>query len=304
MTSDVATTLFTNASLVVAFIGGMVMLFAPCCITIMLPAYFGSAFHTKSRVLFMTLVFAAGVATIMLPIVLGARFIASFFSSYHLALFVGASLLMITVGLLALFNVAIKLPFLSGLQSPKITTGVTVYLLGVVSGASSTCCAPVLLGALSLAALSPTWFQAAGVGLAYTLGMVFPLLIIGLFLERGLWKNGLVWRTKTVSLGGQKILLTNFIAFVVFTGTGLLFLYLTLTNQLQMTDSTVKFGILFKNWGDRLSELMNRLPYGEVLFGGVLLGLVGWLVWLAIQRPETNKETSSQPSVPDCHKHP
>lgn len=301
MTSELSTTLFANASLIVAFIGGMVMLFAPCCITIMLPAYFGSAFHTKSRVLLMTLVFAAGVATIMLPIVLGARFIASFFSSYHLALFVGASLLMITVGIMALFNVALKIPFLSNLRSPKITNGFTVYLLGLVSGASSTCCAPVLIGALSLAALSPTWIQALGVGLAYTLGMVFPLLIFGLLLERGLWKAGLEWRTKTIILGGQKMLLTNFISFVIFTGTGLLFLYLTLTNRLQMTDSAVKFGILFKNWGDRLSQLIDRVPYGEVVFGGGLIGLVGWLVWLAIQRPRINKETTPDSSAPECH---
>ncbi len=301
MTTELTTTLFTNASLVVAFIGGMVMLFAPCCITIMLPAYFGSAFHTKSRVLLMTLIFAAGVATIMLPIVLGARFIASFFSSYHLALFVGASLLMITVGLLALFNVALTIPFLSSLRSPKITNGITVYLLGLVSGASSTCCAPVLIGALSLAALSPTWFQAAGVGLAYTLGMVFPLLLIGVLLERGLWKTGLQWRTKAITLGRHKILLTNFISFVVFTGTGFLFLFLTLTNRLQMTDSAVKFGILFKNWGDRLAQLIDRVPYGEVVFGGGLIGLVGWLIWLAIQRPRINQTTTRDTSAPQCH---
>ncbi len=300
MTGVITTTLFSNASLVVAFIGGMVMLFAPCCITVMFPAYFASAFRTKSRVLLMTLVFAAGVATIMLPIVLGARFVATFFSAHHLALFVGASLLMIAVGLMALFNVSIKVPYLSTLKSPKITNVFTVYLLGLVSGASSTCCAPVLIGALSLAAMSPTWIQAAGVGLAYTLGMIFPLLIFGLLLERGLWKSGMKLRTKTLSFGTQKILLTNFISFVIFTGTGLIFLYLTLTNRLQMSEQAVGFGIAFKNWGDRLAQLINRVPYGEAVFGGLIIAAVGAVVYLSLQRPKAAEETAKA-ETPKCH---
>lgn len=301
MTGAITTTLFTNASLVVAFIGGMVMLFAPCCITVMLPAYFGSAFHTKSRVLLMTLVFAAGVMTIMLPIVLGARFVASFFSAHHLTLFISASLLMIAVGLMALLNVSVKIPFLSNLQSPKITNAATVYLLGVVSGASSTCCAPVLLGALSLAALSPSWWQATGVGIAYTLGMVFPLLIMGLLLERGLWKQGMQLRTKTLTLGSQQFLLTNLITFVIFTGTGLVFLYLTLTNRLQMTQGATQFGIVFKNWGDRFANLINHVPYGEAIFGGLLTVLIGWTIYAALQRPATMEEPTSNDEPPKCH---
>jgi cytochrome c biogenesis protein CcdA len=294
MTDVVTTTLFTNASLVVAFIGGMVMLFAPCCLTVMFPAYFGSAFHTKSRVLLMTLVFAAGVATIMLPIVLGARFIASFFSANHETLFISASLLMITVGLMALFNVSVKIPYLSTLRSPKISNGLTVYLLGIVSGASSTCCAPVLLGALSLAAISPSWFQAAGVGIAYTLGMVFPLLVFGLLMERSLWKTGMKLRTKSLTLGGQKFLLTNLVTFVIFTGTGLVFLYLTLSNRLQATQNAAQFGITFKNWGDTLAGLIDRIPYGEALFGGLLLLMIGWVIYAALQRPAL-----SEPAPPD-----
>ncbi|MGH7456557.1 MAG: hypothetical protein ACRENG_34735, partial [bacterium] len=112
-------TLFTSASLIVAFFGGMVMLFAPCCITLMLPAYLGSVFKARSKVILMTLVFAAGVASIMLPIVLGARFLVSFFNNYHFFIFAGGSLLMIGVGLMSLFNKTFKLPFVSKLQSPR-----------------------------------------------------------------------------------------------------------------------------------------------------------------------------------------
>lgn len=202
MTADVTayTSLFTSASLIVAFFGGMVMLFAPCCISMMLPAYLGTVFKEKSKVILMTLVFAAGVASIMLPIVLGARFLVSFFSSYHNYVFAGGSLLMIGVGLMSLFGKTIELPFVSTLQAPRVTNAASAYALGVVSGISSSCCAPVLFGALTLAALSPTMLQAAAVGLTYTLGIIFPLLILSLFIEKGLWKRTMKFRQKTVQV--------------------------------------------------------------------------------------------------------
>ena len=74
------------------------------------------------------------------------------------------SLLMIGVGLMSLFGKTVELPFISTLQAPRVTNTASAYALGVVSGISSSCCAPVLLGALTLAALSPTLLQAAAVG--------------------------------------------------------------------------------------------------------------------------------------------
>ena len=70
-------------SLVAAFVAGMVALFAPCCITYLLPAYFGNVFKEKKKVLLMTLIYSAGIFTIMLPVVLGARMITDFFFRWH-----------------------------------------------------------------------------------------------------------------------------------------------------------------------------------------------------------------------------
>ena len=44
------------ASLVTAFIAGVAALFAPCCITVLLPAYLGSIFRQKATIMLMTLV--------------------------------------------------------------------------------------------------------------------------------------------------------------------------------------------------------------------------------------------------------
>ncbi len=276
------TSLFASASLIVAFFGGMVMLFAPCCITIMLPAYLGTVFKERSKVMLMTLIFALGVASIMLPLVLGARFLASFFSNYHIFVFAGGSLLMIGIGFMSLFNKTIELPFVSKLQAPRVTNATSAYVLGVVSGITSTCCAPVLFGALSLAALSPTLLQAAGVGFAYTFGIVFPLFLLSLFFEKGLHSWMMNLKRKTVTLGSFQILLSNFVSFVIFTGTGILFLILALTNRLQMSEQAVELSITLKSWIDTLTKPIKSIPYGEYIFAVLLVGVLIYFIKLAL----------------------
>lgn len=281
---DTTSTLFSSASLIVAFFGGMVMLFAPCCITLMLPAYVGSVFKAKSKVLMVTLVFTAGVATIMLPLVLGARFLASFFNQYHFFVFAGGSLLMIVVGLMSLFNKTIALPFVSKLQSPRITNTASAYALGVFSGISSSCCAPVLLGALSLAALAPSFLQAAGVGLAYTLGIVFPLFLLSLFLEKGHGDWMMKLQQKTLSLGNFKVALSNFISFLIFTVTGVAFLILAMTNRIQMGEGAIQFGIAFKSWINTLTKALGVIPYSEYIFGIILVAFLVYFIYSAFRR--------------------
>lgn len=64
--------LLFGGSVIVAMIAGTVALFAPCCISVMLPSYFASAFQNRRKLVAMTFLFAAGIATIVLPIALGA----------------------------------------------------------------------------------------------------------------------------------------------------------------------------------------------------------------------------------------
>lgn len=277
------TSLFTSASLIVAFFGGMVMLFAPCCITLMLPAYLGTVFKSKSKVMLMTLVFATGVATIMLPLVLGARFLASFFNDYHIFVFAGGSMFMIAIGIMSFFNKTVELPFISKIQAPKVTNVGTTYLLGVVSGISSTCCAPVLFGALSLAALSPTMVMAAGVGLAYTFGIVFPLFLLSLLFEKGIQKRMMSLRTKTLKLGSYQTPLSNFISFLIFTMTGIVFLVLALTDRLQMNEAAVNFAIELKAWVDTVTMPIKNIPYSETLFAFLLLCIFIYFIYLGIK---------------------
>ncbi len=75
--------IFFGGSFIAAFVAGMIALFAPCCISVMLPAYFASSFHNRSVLVAMTFVFAGGIATIILPLVLGTSAVRQLVLSQH-----------------------------------------------------------------------------------------------------------------------------------------------------------------------------------------------------------------------------
>ena len=64
------TSIFFGGSVVAAVAAGAIALFAPCCISVMLPAYFASAFQNRRLLVAMTFLVAACIATVVLPIAL------------------------------------------------------------------------------------------------------------------------------------------------------------------------------------------------------------------------------------------
>lgn len=288
-----AATLFTSASLIIAFFGGMIMLFAPCCITLMLPAYLGTVFKSRSKVILMTAIFALGVATVILPIVLGARFLASFIADYGSYMFAVGSLFMIAVGVMALLGKRIPMPFMKRLPSPQVTNASTAYLLGVVSGLSSACCAPVILGALTLAAISPTVLQAGAIGLAYTFGIVFPLFILGIFYKRGLSRYTSKLQRKTVRIKNMTVPLANFLSFIVFTTAGLFFLGLAVLGENMSSGQAAEFSVGVRKLVDAATGPLRAVPYIEVVFGLVLIGLLALIVRLSykeLRQPDSRDD--------------
>ena len=70
---------------------------------------------------------------------------------------------------------------------PKLDKNInasSVFGLGLMSGLTSSCCAPVLFAVVTLTTLSPSLFQAMIVSMAYVLGIVFPLFILSLGYEK------------------------------------------------------------------------------------------------------------------------
>ena len=175
--------LLTGTTLFASFLGGVVALLAPCCISVMLPSYFATTFGRRLRLVAMTFVFGAGIATVILPIALGAAGIGTLVRAHHLAFFLAGGLLMLALGALTLAGRKLPIPMI-GMRASTSQGPVAVYSLGLFSGVASSCCAPVLAGVAALSGLSGSFPAALAIGAAYVFGMVFPLFLLALSWDR------------------------------------------------------------------------------------------------------------------------
>lgn len=175
-------------SLTASFLGGMLALFAPCCITFLFPSYLGTIFKSssaKGKIIYYTLVFALGLSFILIPIAFGFRFFVFLLNDYHKQIYYLGGFILIIMGLETL-KPFFKIPQFFHVKpdlNRTINTG-SVFGLGVMSGLTSACCAPVLFAAITLTTLAPSLLQALVVSFSYILGIVFPLFILSVFYEK------------------------------------------------------------------------------------------------------------------------
>ena len=217
------TAAFFLASIVVGFIAGIVALAMPCCFSVLLPAYVAKSFDRARGRLMMTGVFATGIGAVLLPIAMGATALTAFLGVNHPLLFVLGGAFMIVLGLLTLWGMDLipQLRFNAHLERKDVPS---VFALGVFSGVASSCCAPVLIGVIVLTSISGSLFQAGVIGLAYVLGMVFPLLVAATLWDRRGQRLGLALRGRLllIRLGSKEwtIHSSKFIAGVLFVAMG------------------------------------------------------------------------------------
>jgi cytochrome c biogenesis protein CcdA len=171
--------LLFSTTLLASFLGGVVALLAPCCVSVMLPAYLATGFRHRGGVLAATLVFGAGVATVILPIGLGATALSRLLVTGHLWIFSTGGVLMIAGGVAVLAGWKPNLP-MPGARAVKEGSFGSAYVLGAFSGAASACCAPVLAGVAVLSGAAASFPAALSIGAAYVAGMVAPLTLIAL----------------------------------------------------------------------------------------------------------------------------
>ncbi len=232
---------FLLASIIVSFLAGIVALAMPCCFSVLLPSYFASCFKRRRAILGMTLIFALGVAAVLLPIALGVFALSAFISLNHSLLFVIGGFFMLFLGAASLLGIQLVPMFTPDVNLEK--TGVpTVFTLGVFSGVASSCCAPVLAGIAVLTALETSIYGATAVGIAYVVGMVFPLFVAALLMDR----SAAVQRAlqgKMVSTGMGSIHSSKLLAGVMFISMGAVTVVLGLLNRMLPTPASDLFNI-------------------------------------------------------------
>ncbi|WP_313997571.1 cytochrome c biogenesis protein CcdA [uncultured Paenibacillus sp.] len=187
-----------GGSIAAAFIAGIIALFAPCCISVMLPAYFANTFQNRRMLIGMTFLFAAGVATIILPITMGAAFLVRFINAQHTLIYITGGFLLLLLAAYVLLGGQIHLP-MPGRRAGGKAGPLSTYFLGVFSGIASSCCAPVLAGVIALSAFASSFGLVLLLGIAYVSGMVAPLLLISLLWERYDWSKSRLFRPWSVT---------------------------------------------------------------------------------------------------------
>ena len=212
--------LLTTGSVVAAFLAGGVALFAPCCIVFLAPSYLAAAVKNRRwRLLPLTFVFAAGLALVLLPLTLGASVLAGAIARYHAPLYYAGGALMIALAGLALSGRMWSLPSFVRAPDTARADSASFFALGVFSGIASSCCAPVLVGVMTLSALAANPAGGAVLGLAYVFGMVFPLFVMALVWDRAGLNERRFWRARLVRLRlGGRLLVTNTVNLVVAVG--------------------------------------------------------------------------------------
>ncbi|MBI4129758.1 hypothetical protein HY468_00410 [Candidatus Roizmanbacteria bacterium] len=291
------TTTLYQISLVAAFIAGMVALFAPCCISYLLPTYFANIFKERKNIFFMTLIYSLGIFAVMMPVVLGARSLAQFFFRFHDVTYLIGGIFLLIVSLLALLGIKLPMPNISQNRAENSHDIASTFTLGIISGITSACCAPVLLGVITISVLSPTLLSSLGVGFSYVLGMVAPLYIASVFIHRGnlLQKPFMKKKITDMQLFGKTypIFVTNIVASVTFFLTGALILMLLALGKLGMPDESVTRSITAV--ATFVTNQFARFWFIDIIF--VLL--VVYLLFQYIKNAFTKKE--SHTSEHSCH---
>lgn len=225
------------ASLIAAFVAGIAALFAPCCITVLLPSYLGSIFREKRTVILMTFVFFLGLLAVFLPLGLGAAGLGKLFSKFHDPIFIIGGIFMLILGGSILLGKHFSMP-LSIHPKLKVANAGSVFTLGIFSGFATMCCAPVMAGVIALSVLPNSLFWGGIYSFAYVLGMVAPLFLIAYLLDKNNFAQKLTQANKglTYYVGGKEINLAmaDLISGVTFLLMGIFILYLAKTDQLAM----------------------------------------------------------------------
>ncbi len=143
---------------------------------------------------------------------------------------------------------------------------------------------------------------ALAVGLAYTLGIVFPLLVLSLLFERRLLNASLRLQSKKLRFGGLTVPLSSFLAFVVLAGAGVLMLVLALAIRLAMNavsdQVTVQLNVLINS----MTAPLKGIPFIDATLGVLLVGFVAYVLYLATRQPKrVPKRNSKKGKSHECH---
>lgn len=278
--------IFLGGSLLAAGVAGAVALFAPCCISVMLPSYFASAMQNRRVPVAMTALFGAGIATVILPLAMGAVFLRRLLVEAHGPLFVGGGVFLLGLAVYLLWGGQLRLP-MPGRKAGRPAGPFGVYSLGVFSGVASSCCAPVLAGVVALSGVASSFAFALGLGGAYVVGMVAPLFVISLAWTSRDWTRSRLFRPRnfTWRLGpiARTVSGTNLASGTLLGVMGGLMVWVGVAGEaMPAADGwQARVSVWLQNLGRDVADRLTWVPGWLVV---LVVLVIGWLLWRRVRK--------------------
>ena len=190
-------------SLLMAFVGGILTLFAPCLIPF-IPAYVATL-RDKDWLVLDTAVFFTGFFIIFLILGFSVTYAGQFLIRNRELLILLSGAFIIVFGILILFGKGFGSP-LKQKKKAKGIVGTFLFGMGFAIGWSP-CIGPILFSILFMAANSPTYLHSALLLLVYVLGLSVPFLLLSFHIQK---KGPLHWswfsREHRVTLFGKNFI--------------------------------------------------------------------------------------------------
>ncbi|HVY67629.1 MAG TPA: hypothetical protein VHA30_01890, partial [Patescibacteria group bacterium] len=129
--------------------------------------------------------------------------------------------------------------------------------------------------------------------LAYVIGMVLPLFIVSVFLDRIDLAKKLANVKKTVQLSllGRRwtITILELISGLIFLGMGGYITYLAWNNELAMrSDYQLQMNLLLAGWQNRIGSLTAAVP--ELVWAIIIVGIFALLVYAFIKQSKNHEQ--------------
>ena len=207
---------------------------------------------------------------------------------------------MVVLAVFSIFGKSIAMIPMMKKIKPRLSTSSSksVFLLGILSGAATSCCAPVLAGAVTLAVVSGVFWKALVVTFAYVFGMVFPLFLAAFFYDKFKLEKSKIIQGKIMEfrIGGKDYFVhsTNLLAAGLFLLIGITMVYLGFSGETYWAPGfQVAIGDFLNRVTISFFEVAKGIP--EIVWGILIPGTFAYLVWKAFNWGK--KEKSNEPEL-------
>jgi cytochrome c biogenesis protein CcdA len=247
----------------------------------------------KKNILKMTLIFFAGISAVLIPIGLGAAGLAQIFRDFHKELYIFGGLFMLLLAVMAVLGKGISMPIPKRIQAKMNATSTkSVFVLGLLSGAATSCCAPVLAGAMTLAVISGAFWKAIIVVFAYVFGMTFPLFVTAYFYDKYKIDQSKIIKGKLLEIKIKAKTLyvhsTNLLSSVMFLVIGMVMLVLGFSdNTFWSPEMQSEVGIKLNSWTQKMFESAAIIP--DFVWAFVIIGFFSFILYKVKKKSNENE---------------